>query len=146
MINIESLVFDTVCTQLSTSHPEANISDGYYERMATYPNLVVIATGNVPYQSANTDDCAENCTRVTFQLEATSNKTGTARSECVKLLADADTVMQSMKFRRTYMSEPQNIDRTIWRRYARYEAIVGKPYKVNEGQQNEKTVYQMYRR
>ena len=146
MIDIDSMVFDTVYNQLSTQYPDVNITDGYDERMATYPNLVVVATGNVPYQSANTDACAENCTRVTFQLESISNRTGTARSECRELLDKADAVMQSMKFRRTYMSEPQNINRTIWRRYARYEAIVGKPVVVNAGQPDEKTVYQMYRR
>ena len=146
MIDIENFVFDTVYNQLSVLYPEANISAGYDEKSAVYPNVAIRETGNVPYQLTNTDNCAENYTRVTFEVEVTSNKTGTARSECKKILMDADTIMQKMKFRRTYMSDSQIIDRTVWRRYARYEAIVGKPVTVNSGQQNEKTVYQMYRR
>lgn len=146
MIDIESLVFDTVYNQLSVIYPSANISAGYDEKMAVYPNVAIREIGNIPYRSADTDDCAENFTRVTFEVEVTSNKIGTARSECKKILASADTAMQGMKFRRTYMSNMLNVDRTIYRQYARYEAIVGKPVVVNKGQQNEKTVYQMYRR
>ena len=146
MIDIESLVFDTVYNQLSTQYPSANISAGYDEKMAVFPNVVIRETSNVPYQPANTDNCAENYTRVTFEIEVTSNKVGTARSECRKILSSADAAMQGMKFRRTYMSNMLNVERTIYRQYARYEAIVGKPYVVNAGQQNEKTVYQMYRR
>jgi hypothetical protein len=49
--------------------------------------------------------------------------------------------MQSMKFRRIHLNRPLNVNRTLWRRYARYEVIVGKPVEI-EGN----TVYQMYRR
>lgn len=146
MIDIESKVFDTVYNQLSIMYPSANISAGYDEKKAVYPNVSIHQTGSVPYRNANTDNCAENYTRVTFEVEVTSNKVGTARSECKKILNSADTVMQSMKFRRTYMSNAINIDRTIYRQYARYEVVVGKPVVINAGQENEKTVFQMYRR
>ncbi len=146
MIDIESFVFDTVYNQLIVLHPSANISAGYDEKDTVFPTVVIRETGNMPYQSSNTDNCAENHTRVTYEVSVTSDKTGEARSECKELLKDADTIMQSMKFRRIYKSYSINIGRTSFRQYARYEAIVGKPVVVNAGQQNEKTVYQMYRR
>lgn len=141
MINIESLVFDTVYNQLSVLHPTANISAGYDEKNAVYPSVVVREIGNVPFVNGNTDDCAENYTRVTFEVEVISSKTGTARSECKAILANADAIMQSMKFKRTYTSQAFNIDRSVFRQYARYEAIVGKP--IADG---DNTVFQMYRR
>lgn len=141
MIDISNLVFDTVYTQLSVLYPDANITAGYDEKKIPGLNLVVRQTDNTPYTLSNTDDCAENHSVITYELEAESNRENTARSECAAILNDADAIMQSMKFRRTNMSRPFNLDRTSYRQYARYEVIVGKPQEINGN-----TVYQMYRR
>ena len=141
MIDIENLVFNTVYDGLNAQFPNANITTGYDEEKAIYPTVIVRQINNVPVQSANTDASSENYTRVTFEVEAVSNRESTARSECKELLIAADEIMQSMKFRRTHMNRPVNTDRTVYRQYARYEAIVGKPYE-NDGN----TVYPMYRR
>ena len=146
MIDIFDLVFDTLYSSLSTTYSSANITAGYDEKKASGLTIAIREIGNVPYVSGNTDDCAENYTRVTIEVEVDSDKENTARSECKKVLTDADTAMQNMKFRRTYMSRPMNIDRTAYRQYARYEAIVGKPIVLNPNTQQEKTVFQMYRR
>lgn len=146
MIDISNLVFDTVYSQLASVHSDANITAGYDEKLADRLNVVIREAGNVPYVSGNTDDCAENFTRVTFEVEVESSKKDTARSEISSVMADADAIMQSMKFRRIHLSKQFNLDRYAYRQYARYEAIVGKPVVINEGLQNEKTVYQMYRR
>ena len=146
MIDIENLVFNTVADSLHTQYPSLNITSGYDEEKAVYPTVIVRETNSVPYQSANTDVSAENYTRVTYEVEVVSDKEHTARSECKQLLEAADTVMQSMKFRRIHKNRPVNTDRTVYRQYARYEAIVGKPYVVDAGTANEKTVYPMYRR
>ena len=141
MIDIESLVFDTVYNGLHSQFPEANITAGYDDKTSTFPAVIIRETGNVPYQRTNTDDCAENYTRVTYEIEVESNRKNTARSECKAVLAAVDTIMQSMKFRRIHKNRPINVDRTIYRQYARYEAIVGKPVTVGDN-----TVFQMYRR
>lgn len=146
MIDIENLVFDTVYNQLSLLHPDANITAGYDEKRAVYPAVIVREVGNVPYQFGNTDDCSENYSRVTFEVEVESDKEGTARSICKEILNDVDDIMQSMKFRRIHKNRPLNVDRTVYRQYARYEVIVGKPVTYDAGTANERTVYQMYRR
>ena len=146
MIDIENFVFDTVYNGLSVLYPDANITAGYDERYESDTTVVVREVGNTPYAFGNTDNCAENYSRVTFEIEVESNKENTARTVCKTILNSADTIMQSMKFRRTHKNRPLNIDRTKFRQYARYEVIVGKPVTVNAGQQNEKTVFQMYRR
>ena len=146
MIDIENLVFDTVYNRLIVQFPEANITAGYDEKHAVFPTVIIREVGNVPYQSGNTDDCAENYTRVTVEIEVESDKQNTARSECKAILNAADEIMQSMKFRRIHKNRPLNVDRTVYRQYARYEVIVGKPVVYDAGTENERTVYQMYRR
>ena len=146
MIDIESLVFDTVYNQLIQLHSDANITAGYDEKRESHTTVIIREVGNVPYAFGNTDACAENYSRVTYEIEVECDKQNTARSECKAILNDADTIMQSMKFRRIHKNRPLSIDRSKFRQYARYEAIVGKPVTINAGEQNEKTVFQMYRR
>jgi len=146
VIDIFDMVFDTLYSSLAVSYPNANITAGFDERKTAGLTIAVREIANVPYVDGNTDNCAENFTRVSVEIEVDSDKKGVARSECKNVLSAADTIMQSMKFRRTYMSRAMNIDRTAFRQYARYEVIVGKPIVLNPDTQNEKTVYQMYRR
>ena len=149
MIDIESLVFDTVYNYLSPLYPAANITAGFDEKEESAMTIVVRETNNVPYQASITDDCAENHSRLTYEVEVKSTREGTGRSECKQVLSDADTVMQSMKFRRIHKSPPFIVDRTGWRQYARYEVIVGKGITrvTGTGENPETTTtFQMYRR
>ena len=146
MIDVENLVFDKFYTAFHTLHESANITAGYDEKHAVFPCVIVREVGNVPYQNGNTDPCSENYTRVTYEIEVESDKKGTARSECKNILNAVDGIMQGMKFRRIHKNRPLNVDRTVYRQYARYEAIVGKPVTYDAGTANERTVYQMYRR
>ena len=141
MIDIEYLVFDTLFNAVTAVRNDVNITKGYVEETAEYPCLVVREVDNVPYQRTDTDDCAENYSRVTYQVEAFSDKQGTAMSECKELLKLADAAMQGMKFRRIHKSEPFNVNRSIFRQYTRYAVIVRDG--ITEG---EDTIYQMYRR
>ena len=149
MIDVENLVFDTVFNGVQTVRNDVAVSKGFIEENATFPCIVIRETNNVPVDEMNTDPCAENFTRLTYQIEVFSDKAGTARSECRLLLNIVDGIMQNMKFRRTYMSEPFNVNRTIFRQYTRYTVIVDKGTTVVSGegqQQTTTTTYQTYRR
>lgn len=149
MIDIENLVFDRVYTALSQLHPSANITAGYDEKTAVFPTVVVRQTNSQPYRSSATDDCSENHVRITFEIEVYSDRENTGRSECKEILSDADTIMQSMKFRRVHLNRPLNIDRTLWRQYGRYEVICDKGTQVTRIVDDKPvvdTVYHMYRR
>lgn len=141
MIDIENMVFDRVFNQLHSLFPDVNITAGYDEEVAVFPTVIIRQTNNQPYRQSATDDCAENHTRLTYEVEVFSDQAGTGRSECKELLEAADTIMQGMKFRRVHLNRPLNIDRTLWRQYARYEVIVGKPEEIDGN-----IVYHMYRR
>ena len=149
MIDVENLVFDTVFNGVRIVHSDMNISKGFIEENATFPCIVLRETNNVPVDETNTDACAENYSRVTYQVDVYSNKEGTARSECRNLLNLVDGLMQGMKFRRTYVSEPMNIKRSIFRQYARYTVIVRSGITTVTGEGNNQTTtttFQLYRR
>ena len=149
MIDVENLVFDTVYNGMTSVHTGVNVVKGFVEEEATYPCLVVREINNEALARTATDPSDENHARVTYQIDAYSNKSGTAMSECRKLLKEADVIMKGMKFHRQRMSEPLNIKRSVFRQYARYTAIIAKGVTTTtgEGQEQETTtVFQVYRR
>lgn len=149
MIDVENLVFDTVFNAVHNVHTNLHVSKGFIEETATFPSIVVRETNNVPLARTNTDICAENYSTLTYQIEVYSDKAGEQRSECRDLLKLVDGIMQGMKFKRTYMSEPFNMKRTIFRQYARYTVIVDKGITTVTGTGNEQvetTTFHTYRR
>ncbi len=141
MIDIESIVFDTVYNAVITEFPAARVDAGYVEKSATFPAVSVIETNSVPVRSTNTDDCSENYTRLYYEVNIYSDKQDTAKSEARSIAKVVDSAMQSLKCYRTMMHQLPNQDRTIFRLYLRYEVIV-KELKSN----GEVTGYQFYRR
>ena len=146
MIDIENFVFDTFYNQLIELYPNANITNGYDEQNASSLTIIIRETNNVPLRKTATDECVENHARLTYEVEVVCDEENTGRNKCKSVLNDVDTVAQSMKMTRIHKNRPINIDRTKWRQYVRYEVIVGKPVTYNTGTENERTVYQMYRR
>ena len=147
MIDIESKIVDTIYNAVkdSTAYPNADVTTGYDEKTATFPCVVVEEIDNTPYRRTDTDDCAENYTRLIYEVSVYTNDVNKAKTEGKKIFEIVDTAMQGLKFRRTRKNKPLNISRTIFRQYGRWEVIVGKPFTKTVGQ-TETTVYQMYRR
>ena len=142
MIDIESIVFDTVYNAVIAEFPTARVDAGYIEKSATFPAVEVIETNSVPVRSANTDDNAENYTRLYYEVNIYSDKQDTAKSEARSIAKVVDDAMQSLKFYRTMMHQLPNQDRTIFRLYMRYE-VVAKAITDKDG---EITGYKFYRR
>ena len=141
MINIESKIVDTVFNAVKTAFPDADITTGYDEKTAIFPCVVVEEVDNVPYRRTNTDDCGENYSRITFDISVYTDNKDNAKTVGKSILEIVDTEMQGLKFRRMRKNKPVNIDRTIFRQYARYDVIVSKPTEINGN-----TVYNLYRR
>ena len=148
MINIENKVVDTIynAVKANNAYPEADVTTGFDEITATLPCVVVEETNNQPYRRANTDSCAENYTVLTYEISVYTNNANTAKTVGKNIMGIVDDAMQSLKFRRVHKNKPLNINRKLFRQYARYEVIVGKPVVLNPNTQQEKTIYQMYRR
>ena len=143
MIDIESKIVDTIfnAVKANNAYPDADVTTGFDEKTAIFPCVVVEETNNSPFRSANTDDCAENYTRLTYEVSVYTNNVNSAKSEGKKILEIVDTALQGLKFRRIHKNKPLNIARTVFRQYGRWEVIVSKPITVGDN-----TVYQLYRR
>ena len=145
MIDIENLVLDTVYNGIAAVRNDVHVTRGFIEKTAQFPCVAIREIENAPVQRTDTDACAENYSRVAYMVEVYSDKAGTARSECRDLIKLVDGIMQGMKFRRQRLNEPLNVERTIYRQYARYVAIVQKGI-VTEENGEETITFQMYRR
>ena len=143
MIDIESKVVDTIfnAVRANNAYPNADVTTGFDEQTATFPCVVVEEVNNAPLRQMDTDNCAENYTMLTYEVSVYTDDVNKAKTEGKKILEIVDTALQGLKFRRIRKNKPLNIDRTIFRQYARYEVVVGKP--IIDGN---KTIYQMYRR
>ena len=140
MIDIESIVFDTVYNAVITAYPTARIDAGYVEKSATFPAVSVIETNSIPVQRTSTDDSSENYTRLYYEVNIYSDKQDTAKTEARGIAKVVDAAMQTLKAYRTMMHQLPNQDRTIFRLYMRYELI------VREFTKDSKPAYQAYRR
>lgn len=143
MIDIESKVFDTIfnAVKANDAFPEADVTTGYDEGVATFPCVVVEETDNVPYRRTSTDECAENHTKLYYEISVYTDNANNAKTTGKRILGIVDDALAGLKFRRIRKNEPLNINRTIFRQYAQYEVIVSKPMTVGND-----TVYQFYRR
>ena len=141
MIDIQSKVVDTIFNAVTAQFPNADITTGFDEKTAIFPCVVVEEVDNVPYRKTNTDDCAENYSRITYEVSVYTNSMDSAKTDGRRIIDVADTALQSLKFRRIRLNKPLNIARTIFRQYLRSDVIVSKP--VTEGKT---TTYYLYRR
>lgn len=151
MIDIESKIVDTIynAVKANDAYPNADVTTGYDEKTAIFPCVVIEEVDNSPYRSTDTDDCAENYTRLTYEVSVYTDDKDKAKTEGKKILSIVDTALQGLKFRRIRKNKPLNIARTIFRQYGRWEIIVSKPFvrtDIVDGKSVETTVYQMYRR
>ena len=143
MIDIESKIVDTIynAVKANNAYPNADVTTGFDEKTAVFPCVVVEEVNNAPYRRMNTDDCAENYSRLTYEVSVYTDNVNSAKTTGKAILNLVDAALQGLKFRRIHKNKPLNIARTIFRQYGRWEVIVGKP--ITDGN---KTIYQMYRR
>ncbi len=141
MIDIEDKVQDTVFNALTTAFPGIAVYGEAVERSAVFPAATVWETDNRPYRPSETEASTENNAVVTYEINVYSNLQNGAKLQAKAIIAVADSAMQGLGFRRLLRRRIANLDRTIYRMYARYEAVVSQPY-----EENGNTVYKINRR
>lgn len=151
MLDIESKIVDTIynAVKANDAYQNADVTTGFDETTAIFPCVVVEEIENSPIRRTDTDDCAENYTRLVYEVSVYINDKDKAKTEGKNILSIVDTALQGLKFRRLRKNKPLNITRTIFRQYGRWEVVVGKPIirtDIVDGKPVETTVYQMYRR
>ena len=143
MIDIENKIVDTVFNAVKApdAYPDADVTTGFDMKTAVFPCVVIEEVNNAPLRSTDTDECAENYTRLVYEISVYTVNLSKARTVGREILKLVDEAMQGMKFRRVRTNQPLHIGRSVFRQYARWEVVVGKP--IIDG---DRIVYQMYRR
>lgn len=143
MIDIENKIVDTVfnAVKAPNAYPDADVTTGFDMKTAVFPCVVIEEVNNAPLRSTDTDECAENYTRLVYEISVYTVNLSNARTVGREILKLVDEAMQGMKFRRVRTNQPLHIGRSVFRQYARWEVVVGKP--IIDG---DRIVYQMYRR
>lgn len=141
MIDIENKIVDSIFNAVKNDFPNADVTTGFDELTATFPCVVVQEIENTPVRRMDTEDCAENFTRLTYEVSIYTDNANHAKTTGKQILNIVDDTLQALKFRRIRKNRPLNISRTIFRQYGRWEVVVAKPVVIGDN-----TVYQMYRR
>lgn len=123
MIDIMPIVFTTIYNAL----PNVNVTNVEQFVEEDFPCVTVQEIANITYAQSQDDSLQEHQARVSYAINVYSTESDT---EARTLMKTVDTLMQNMKFTRTQMRPTPNIDHTIHRYTATYEAIVGSDYQM----------------
>ncbi len=141
MIDIENKVITEVTNAVHAQYPGITVASDYEEYFATFPAVAIYQVNNELYQKSLDGTLTEHHAKVTFEVNVYANDQFNRKGTCMDILQIVDACMLGMRFVRTYTRRVPNIDRSVYRMYARYKAV------VEEGKtENGVTTHQMYRR
>lgn len=135
MIDIYPKVFTVISAALENI---AIVSDTEQPIAESFPYVTVQESSNRTYVESQDEQLTEHHARLGYTINVYSNVSAT---EARNIMATIDSLMQNMKFTCTMIRPMPNIDHTVRRYTATYEAIVAEG--VTDGNT---TTYQMYRR
>ena len=141
MIDIESIVFDTVYKAVKSKFPKAEVKSVYVESAAEFPCVCVVEDDNRTFQKTLDGSLNEHHAELLYTVTVYSNKKNDKKEEARAIAKVVDEAMQGMKFTRIMLNQIPNIDQRIYRIVGRYRAIVSEGLKQSDG----KTIYQIYR-
>lgn len=141
MIDIANVVLRIVKEAVQAVYPECDVISYNPDVISKFPCVTVVEKDNSVYERSQDNISSENHATVVFEIQAYSNNTTGKREEAKKLLKLADEAMLNSNFTRTLKNELPNSDRSVYRLYASYTAIVAQSVEINGN-----TVHQVYRR
>lgn len=141
MIDIANVILREVKEAVQTVYTDCNCISYNPDTISTYPCVTVVEKDNYTYTASQDDSSSENHATVVFEVQVYSNNSQGKREEAKKILNLADEAMLKCNFTRTVKSELPNVDRSVYRLYARYRAVVARSTDINGN-----TVHQVYRR
>lgn len=139
MIDVENLVFSNVKTALTNTYSTINVVSDYPNAPSVFPCVSIVEDDNSVYTNSQDSSATENHVKVMYTVNVFSNKASGRKSEAKKILGTVDTAFANMKFTRTMKQMIPNVDTSIYRIVARYEAVIGKGQTIGKN-----TVFQVY--
>lgn len=141
MIDIENKILTLLTEAILAEYPEAVVVGDYVEEFARFPAITVNEIENSTLRRMQDDAPVEHYATVTYEVNVYCNDRVGKKAVCKDILKITDDVMVALKFRRYPARRVPNIDRTIYRMYTRYTAVVDEG--TDDG--NGTITYQMYR-
>lgn len=128
MIDIQSELFTNVSNALEKVFgSKLYITSLYVPVPERFPAVSFVEEDNYINNDRSTTDDLENSAVLMCEVNVYSNNKTTRQSECRKIMKVIDDYMISHNFTRTMMNPiPNELDATIYRMTARYEAEVDK--------------------
>lgn len=124
MIDIEATLFTEIATALRKEFTGIYVTGEYVNAPAKFPFVSIVEADN--YTDSRFLDTAdqERYARLMYEVNVYSNKEGTKKSECRKILNFIDKMLYGMDFTRISMNPVPNLeDAKIYRLNARYEVV-----------------------
>lgn len=124
MINVESKIFTEIARALRDEFPGVLIAGEYVNAPAKFPFVSVVEVDNYVYSRGTDSAERERYAQLLYEVNVYSNREGTKKNECRKILQFIDEMMYGMNFIRISMNPVPNMeDATIYRLNARYEVV-----------------------
>lgn len=142
MIDISNVVLRKVKDAVTAVYQTADILSYDPDSITSYPCVSVVERDNYTYERSLDGVGAEYHANVVFEINVYTNATDGKRTQAKEIIKLIDDVMLSNKFMREMLNPLPNIDRSVYRMYARYKAIVG----ADETDGNGNTINRIYRR
>lgn len=139
MIDVSNVVLRIVKEAVQAQYPECDVLSYNPDSISKFPCVTVVEKNNSTYTRSRDNACIENHAKVEYEIQAYSNNTAGKQEEAKSLLALADDAMIGIKFERTMKTPLPNKDRSVYRLYASYQAVVAKGVEINGD-----TVHQVY--
>lgn len=125
MIDIENEVFTIVAKKVREQYPKIYITGEYVKSPPSFPCVSLIETDNQVYRNTRDSGRIENHAQVLYEMNVYSNKTSGKKSECKAIANLIDSVLETLGFTRTLLSQiPNEEDSTVYRVTGRYRAVV----------------------
>lgn len=141
MIDIANVMLRIVKEAVQAQYPNCDVLSYNPDTISKFPCVTVVEKDNFVYRRSQDNISSENHAEVVFEVQVYSNSTDGKKQEAKKILSLADEAMLNSNFTRTLKSELPNADRSVYRLYASYTAIVAQSVEINGD-----TVHQIYRR
>lgn len=127
MIDIESEIFDVVSKKLKEKYNPIYVTGEIVKSPPSFPCVSIVEMDNQVYRHTRTSSITENHAQLMYEVNVYSNLSKRKKAETKGILAIVDTELGKLGFTRIMTSPiPNGDDATIYRRIARYRAVVSK--------------------
>ncbi len=127
MIDIESIVFNSVAKPLRARYDGIFVSGEAIDAPPSFPAVSLIERSNAAFANTQTAESRENHAVLMYEVDVYSNLASGKKQQAKAIVGEIDALMESLGFIRTFGQPIDNFaDPSIYRYKLRYKGIVGK--------------------